>query len=412
MSYRYIFCLFFSFILETVYCQPDIGYRLINSQKVESKNFYFLSLVQYFNDAETILRNDKDLSDLACRKHNELNASENPLDMLNALRFTENEITTVSKRLKALYQSDNALGKLVSQHLIPSGCYYKFQDLPARDLIVKAWEQDAKGINHVIDIFGEGQKPRFPNIDSMSFVRGSTRHYFFVSESKKYLIELSKNNNRFFMIPLQAALFFLDINDRNESIDFEPLTETVNKKCYEYIRTLDWSKYKYSVMVVLGAGPDNYRFPLSPDGKLRLKMLSIRYHQGYAPLILLSGGRVHPYKTPHIEAYNMKKYLVEECGIPEFVIMIDPHARHTTTNIRNSVRIMFRQGIPMDKNALISSLEHHINYVADKTFITRCQNEMGLVPYELGERLTSDLIEFYPKVVALHINPIGDPLDP
>lgn len=141
-------------------------------------------------------------------------------------------------------------------------------------------------------------------------------------------------------------------------------------------------------------------------------MIAHKYHQGVAPLLVVSGGRVHPYKTLNSEAFFMKKYLTEECGVPEWAILMEPHARHTTTNVRNAVRIMFRQGVPMDKCALISSSESHISSVASPAFTQRCLREMGVKPYELGKRISEQFIEFYPQAIALQINPVDDPLDP
>ena len=35
----------------------------------------------------------------------------------------------------------------------------------------------------------------------------------------------------------------------------EPLAETVNKAAVEKVKTVDWNKYQYSVILVPGAGP-------------------------------------------------------------------------------------------------------------------------------------------------------------
>jgi hypothetical protein len=397
---------------ETVSAQADAGYKIICSQKIESKNFYFISLIGYFNEVKAMIQKDEDLSTVALRKYNDLQIAENYLEILNSLRFTESEITIVGNRLKALYRPDNALGKLVSSHLIPSGCYCNYRDQDGAGLLVKAWEQDARGINHVIDIYGEGQKPYYPLIDSISFVRDSPGHRNMLMESRRYLLELLKGVDLFYTSPLQAALLFLNINERNEAVDFEPMSETVNKKAYEHIHTIDWDMYPYSIILMLGSGPNEYVSTLNREIKPRLKMVALKYLQGTAPFIVVSGGRVHPYKTLNSEAFFMKKYLMEECGIPEYAIIMDPHARHTTTNVRNTVRIMFRQGIPMDKCALISSSERHISSIAVPAFAERCLNEMGVKPYELGKRINEQFIEFYPQLTALQINPGRDPLDP
>ena len=408
----YVFFLLFLLVrAETVFCQPDAGYSLVFSQNIETKNFYFLSLLLHLDEANNLLLNDNELQSVAIHKQSYLGSASTHQEILRAIRFSESEIATVSSRLNALYQPGNALGRLVSNHLALSGCYYLYKDLPDSELLVKAWEQDAKGVNRIIDIYGEGQKPFYPAIDSISFVRNSPSHQAIIKECQAYLNVSIKDNKLFYSLPFKASLLLLDLNDRKEQVDYEPLSETVNQLSYKYIRDIDWNKYPYSLILVLGAGPNDYTTLLSPMGKSRLRMSALKYRQGAAPLIVVSGGRVHPYKTSNNEAFFMKKYLMEECNIPEQAIIVEPHARHTTSNVRNCVRIMFRQGISMEKYALISSSQSHITSVVSNAFVERCMNEMGIKPYELGKRIADCFVEFYPRADALQINPI-EPLDP
>ncbi|MEI7670173.1 MAG: YdcF family protein, partial [Pseudomonadota bacterium] len=129
-----------------------------------------------------------------------------------------------------------------------------------------------------------------------------------------------------------------------------------------------------------------------------------------APFIIPSGGKVHPYKTIYNEALEMKRFMMEKLQIPESAIIIDPHARHTTTNMRNSVRLMFRYGIPFDKIGLVCTTRGQSNMVSS-TLPDRCLRELKLVPYKNGKRLSETLSEFYPLKDALHINPL-EPIDP
>jgi uncharacterized SAM-binding protein YcdF (DUF218 family) len=55
-----------------------------------------------------------------------------------------------------------------------------------------------------------------------------------------------------------------------------------------------------------------------------------KYKEGVAPFIVVTGGKVYPFKTRNVEAYHMKQYLINEFEIPEDQIIIEPHARHTT----------------------------------------------------------------------------------
>jgi isocitrate dehydrogenase len=130
-----------------------------------------------------------------------------------------------------------------------------------------------------------------------------------------------------------------------------------------------------------------------------------------APFIVVSGGKAHPYKTKYCEAEEMKKYLMETMHIPENVIIMEPHARHTTTNMRNCVRLIFRYGIPMDKPCITSTTKEQSFYITDKEMQDRCMEELGYSPYANGKRLSETEAEFYPNVTSLQID-FDEPMDP
>lgn len=75
------------------------------------------------------------------------NCSNDLSCLVTALKFNEQEIQQISTRLQNLYNTENEFGKLVSQHILPSGCYGLFKDLVPSHILVKAWEQDATAIN-------------------------------------------------------------------------------------------------------------------------------------------------------------------------------------------------------------------------------------------------------------------------
>ena len=106
----------------------------------------------------------------------------------------------------------------------------------------------------------------------------------------------------------------------------------------------------------------------------------------------------------------MKKFLISKLHIPESAIIIDPHARHTTTNMRNTVRIMYRYGMPISKPGITCTTRGQSTMIGT-TLINRCLNELHESPYKNGKRLTETEIEFYPVLDALHINPL-EPIDP
>ncbi|MBP1610641.1 MAG: hypothetical protein H6Q04_2876, partial [Acidobacteria bacterium] len=141
----------------------------------------------------------------------------------------------------------------------------------------------------------------------------------------------------------------------------------------------------------------------------RCRLAAERYKKGLAPIIVVSGGHVHPNKTPYSEAVEMKKYMVQELHIPERAILIEPHARHTTTNLRNTARMVYRLKIPntMKILAVTDSIQNSYVGMMEKRFM----EELGYVPYRDMKKLNAEESEFYPIRDALQANPL-DPLDP
>ena len=403
---------------------PKADYKLIAGKSfVQSKNYYLLTLLEELPDARKLIDHDSILVKIAKSKIDSLhfalkNCERDALCFTGKLKFSDAEIKAVSNRLSELYKPDNALGKLVSQHLIPSGCYILFQNLSAPEMLVKAWEQDAMGINFTIGVYAEGKKANYPLIDSISFNTRDPRNsnlylngYLSLLYNTTSLVALeTKDSSSFFYPSLTAALQFLEMNEREQAADFEPMIKGENKAAYEKIKTINWNKYKYSVIMIPGAGPDDPKVALSAEGMLRCRLAAIQYRKGLAPFIVTSGGKVHPYKTKFCEATEMKKFLVEKLNIPASAVIIDPHARHTTTNMRNTVRIMYRYGMPFNKPGITCTTKGQSNMIG-VTLIARCLKELNEAPYKNGERLSETEIEFYPLIEALQINPT-EAMDP
>ena len=106
----------------------------------------------------------------------------------------------------------------------------------------------------------------------------------------------------------------------------------------------------------------------------------------------------------------MKKFLMEKLSIPKSAIMMEPHARHTTTNMRNCVRLMFRYGMPMDRPAITCTVKSQSMYITSLVN-ERSKKELGYYPYKNGKRLSDTEAEFYPITTSLQID-FDEPLDP
>ena len=206
----------------------------------------------------------------------------------------------------------------------------------------------------------------------------------------------------------------LEANRRDEAGRHEPLEAKDNKKAFDNLKNIKWDDYAYSVILVLGSGPSEKLGDAPNIGKIGMARAdeAVKLFQAkQAPLLILSGGYVHPARTPYCEAVEMKKYIIQKYAIPEESILIEPHARHTTTNVRNAARIMFRDSIPTDKKGLITSSESHIDYVIGEAFKKRFMDEIGFVPMQIFTRISPVAVEFIPLKDALFMNSM-ETLDP
>ena len=394
---------------------PEQSYQLITSGDgfVQSKNFYLLTLFQELPELKKILEKDAVLHEIL-RHKTELgstalkNCGSDVLCYTRSVKLSEDEIHEVSNRLSGLFRPGQELEKLVKDHLIRSGCYGLYSALSSKEILIKAWEQDAKALNHIIEVYAEGQKPNYPAIDSISFNVKDKAYAELVATSIK--LSVVPENTLFFEPSLRFAMLSLEINGRKDAADYEPMISTVNQLAITQIGQTNWNNYRYSVILVPGEGPEDKETELSAGGMLRCRLAAVQYQKGLAPFIMVSGGRVHPFKTRYNEAFEMKKFLINTLHIPETAILLEPHARHTTTNMRNCARLIFRYGIPMDKPAITSTSRSQSYYISD-IVAERSKKELGYYPYKNGKRLSDTEMEFYPNTMSLQID-FDEPLDP
>lgn len=388
----------------------DPAYKLTLHKPVQDKNFYLLSLIQRHPEVGRLLRKNKALKRLANDKALALKlaANCNDVDCFDSfLRLSGPSIERVATTLRALSKHPE-LRKLIKNDLRASGAFIKYSSQSDSELLAAAWKDAANGMNRLLSVYGLGKNPFYKDIDRVSFDVPS-EEYRALLKAKVAEIKLSKDP-LFFEPTLEFALKLLEVNRRDEAGRYEPLEEGENKTCLQDMKNISWNDYPYSFILVLGSGPqDSAR--LSRGGARRADQAAQLFLEHKAPLIILSGGHVHPMQTPFSEAIEMKKYVMEKFKIPEKSILIEPHARHTTTNFRNAARQVFRYGIPSDLKALVTSSEDHITIVTQNGFRIRCSTELGYFPMEFITRVSPITAEFKPSVASLFFD-ANDPLDP
>ncbi|MEO6981466.1 MAG: YdcF family protein, partial [Mucilaginibacter sp.] len=349
---------------------------------------------------------------LALLKNHATDTCINPLSLVGGFKYSKEDSLQLAENMRTLYNSHQAaFDQMINNHLRPSGYYLRFAGLSNEELFLKAWVQYVYGINYIIDQFGLGKKMRYPRIDTASYVV-SSRYYRTVMKDMFSLLDEQTDGMKLFYQPsLAVALHLMDANDRDEPARFEPMEQNENKAAVAKIKTTQWSKYPYAAIVIPGNGPELYTTPISPDNKIHCDAAAMRYLKGMAPFIITSGGYCYPFRGPYCEAIEMKKYLMKKFGIPANAIIIDPHARHTTTNFRNANRLIIRYGIPTDKPSLFITSKSQHDMVMKDTFDKRNMHELGYLPYRDKKSISNHDVVFYPVYESLHMDPL-DPLDP
>jgi hypothetical protein len=248
-------------------------------------------------------------------------------------------------------------------------------------------------------------------LDSISFDLHSADTQRDIASLVNRISAKGSSEKLFFEPSLESALELLNMNHRDEAGRMEPMETGVNEAAVKAIPSIQWKNYDYSVIVVPGAGPSDTETALSASGRRRTELAVEAYHAGKAPFILVSGGYVHPSQTRFAEAVEMRKALLNDYHVPEAAILVDPHARHTTTNMRNAAREIYRYNMPMNKPALVVSDAAQIGYIAGQTFTDRCMKELGYLPYQVINRPSETSLVFLPLKESLQQDPM-DPLDP
>lgn len=375
----------------------DRKYALVHSGSIEEdKAFYVFSLFDTLPAARAAVVADPTLSALAGQRAQALSDAEKSCGgdaacLGAAAKWSDADIATVGDALVALQE----LAPL-SAALRRSGTAMLHAGGSDAELLRGAWEDAAHALDQGWD-------------DYFTALSAADR-----SAALKAALG-APPGTPFYKPLLSVVLQSLLADGRDEATRYEPLAQGENRAALARIPSIDFTKYSYSVILVPGLGPTDLDHPLSPGGQARADQAAARYAAGLAPLIALSGGHVHPDRTPYSEAIEMKKYLEKTYSIKEDVILVDPHARHTTTNLRNVGRLLYRYGVPVDRPVLVTTDFGQTLYISlsgDKNaFGKRCLDELGYKPWRGIEKLDDLDNCWIPAAGSLHED-ARDLLDP
>ncbi|WP_308462303.1 YdcF family protein [Sphingomonas citri] len=265
--------------------------------------------------------------------------------------------------------------------------------------------RELRGVTAILDTYALGVAPRYPAIDGPEVTPDSAE----ARTRLRAAVALAATPRAGALDPsVELALALLQTNDRTDAVrDDAALDAPARRRA----RALDWSRYRYTALIATGVGPEVPDMPLSPGGQYHVRLAAELYAAGDAALIIVSGGRAHPRATRFTEAVEMRRALIERYGVPAEAIVLEPYARHTTTNLRDAARELVALGAPLDRPALIVCNPEQSRYIEGAAFAERNRRELGYLPGTIGARRSPSAIEFRPARESLRVDPL-DPLDP
>lgn len=386
-------------------------------ENLKNSNFFFLNELSKNKDLDQTINQNSVFNTIKTNKLSHIHSlldkqvKQASQDIVSSYLFSANEIDSISSEFIVLNANDKNFN-LFFKKLKQSNKYVNFHEQDQDDFIKRVVELNFKGLNFTLQVYGQGEKPNYPNIDSLSYNIDSQYFNSAIFFWAKHLVEQGNyHQGNFYQPMLDYGLFLMYMNHRDEPVRYEPLDTLYNSKAIEFARKVDFKKFPYNAIIVLGDGPENYNDPLAALGKLNLKIAVEQYKQKKAPFIIVSGGHVHPNRTKSCEAIEMKKELISVYNIPEKAIIVEPYARHTTTNLRNSTRLMLNYGFDISQKSMIVSYELHIKSIDNNSFNERFLRELGYLPGKITKIENQYLLDFYPSYKMKHINPF-EPLDP
>lgn len=405
----------------------DPGYRpLVGPSLLQDENLYLLTLIEQIPEALRALAADPDLAAIArdtrararaasaaCQLEYQAKGPDGkplrqPGCTSGAMRWTDAERARSAEAAGRLFDRSPAIRQLVTGHMRPSGRFQRDAGLADRALFVKAWSEAHAAIDRIIRVYALGEKPRYADIDSVIYPVDGNYYRALLALTIWDSSRKADEAKTPWYSALEYALALMEINKRDDAVRQLRLQESENQATFATLRGVRWADYPYATIIVPGWSPEIAYEPLNPGRKVALRNAAELFRAGRAPVIIVSGARLRPKGTEWTEAFEMKRYLVGELGIPADRILINPISRHTTTEIRDNGRMIFRTGAPLDRKSLYIS---EGRYIGSKELEDRFLRDQGYLPWTYLKRVDFSMLEFVPTLTSLH-REASDPMNP
>ena len=391
------------------------GYVASFTDTLETLNFPLLAMIRQAPGWTAAVRAEPALQALAAARAQRVTAANTctarPDCLAEAWLWTPAENEAMTSALRSIVARPGMADALVRRHLRASGRFARHAGLGDADLLAAAWADTAAGLNNLVAVYGQGRPPRYPLIDAIIFDVKRPEFAAVLDVHAQVTIAAARADDLLFDPSLRFGTGLLRMNERTDAAAFRPLLAGENAAAVAQARTARWTDYRYTALLVFGHGPEDAQSRTGVLGHIRMARAAELFAQRLAPFIIVSGGNVHPNRTPFNEAIEMKRLLIAQHGIPADRILIDPHARHTTTNLRNAARLLFAARFPTDRPSLIVTDPMTARYIGSPVLLERTRAETGITPGSLASATTLFAFEFRPDRAAFHVEPL-DPLDP
>jgi hypothetical protein len=395
--------------------QDPVGYAASFDDTLEARLFPLLAMMRAAEGWAPALRDDPVLRQLAAERGARVPqgaCTPSPRCLADAWTWTEADIAAVADRLRQMAADPKLAKSLVTRQMRPSKRFERYASSSDPDLVAAAWASTAAAMNQVIAVYARGEPPRYPKIDAIIFDVAAPEYVNVLAAHGVATVARSREGDTVFDPARLYALGLLRMNERTDAGNYRPLLGGENQAAVRAIRRTKWSATPYTALLVFGHGPEDAVSRTGVMGHIRMGIAADLFARGVAPFLIVSGGNVHPNRTPFNEAVEMKRLLIQDYGIPADRILIEPHARHTTTNLRNSARLLLAAGFPANRPALVVSDHLTVQYIAGDVLAKRNLQEMGVQPGRLSPGPDRFTLQFLPDPIAFHVDAAADPLDP
>lgn len=394
--------------------QDPMAYAAPFPDTLETRVLPLLAMMRAAEGWDAALRADPGLRALARERAGRWaeTCTPEPNCLADPWTWTAADIETVGVRLRQLVRDPRLAEALVREQMRRSHRFARHEGGSDADLLVAGWRDTAAAMNRMVAVYAKGEAPRYPKIDSIIFDVAAPEHAEVLGAHGVATAAQARADDLFFDPTRRYVLGLLRMNERTDAGAYRPLLQGENAAAVAAVARTDWKAAPYSALLVFGHGPEDAISRTGVMGHIRMAIAADLFARGEAPFLIVSGGNVHPNRTPYNEAIEMKRILIRDHGVPADRILIEPHARHTSTNLRNSARLLLAAGFPADRPALVVSDHNTIRYIGGDVLAKRNLAEMGVQPGRLSPGPNRFSLRFVPDPVAFYADPAGDPLDP